>query len=153
MSYVKRSARLSVALHVLAHLAQRAPSPMTSEELGACVRTNPVVIRRTLAGLREAGLVASSAGRGGGWTLARSPAEISVGEVSAALGEQLLFAVDAGWPSGCRIQGAVTGVLDELLRDAEAMLLERLGRVSLAELGARAALPGPSIPPERARER
>jgi Rrf2 family protein len=137
MSYMKRSNRLSVALHVLVHLAERSEAPTTSEQLAVCVRTNPVVIRRTLAGLREVGLVRSTAGPGGGWSLARDPERISVGEVCAALGERLLFAVDLALRSGCAVQGAVTGVLDGVLRDAEALLLERLGGISLADLAAR----------------
>ncbi len=111
---------------------------MTSEQLAACVRTNPVVIRRTLASLREVGLVRSTAGHGGGWSLARDPARISLGEVCAALGERLLFAVDLALQSGCRVQGAVSGVLDDFLRDAEALLLERLGRISIGDLAAQA---------------
>ena len=134
---MKRSNRLSVALHVLVHLAERAAVPMTSEELAACVRTNPVVIRRTLGGLRQVGLVRSTAGHGGGWSLARDPARITLGEVCAALGERLLFAVDLALQSGCHVQGAVSGVLDDFLRDAEALLLERLGRISLRDLAAR----------------
>ena len=134
---MKRSNRLSVALHVLVHLAEREAGPMTSEQLAGCVRTNPVVIRRTLAGLRQAGRVRSTAGPGGGWSLARDPREISLGEVSAALGERLLFAVDLALEAGCGVQGAVSGVMDEFLRDAEALLLERLGRISIADLAAR----------------
>jgi Rrf2 family protein len=137
MSYMKRSNRLSVALHVLVHLAERPAAPITSEELAACVRTNPVVIRRTLAGLREAGLVTSTAGHGGGWSLARDPAAISLGQVCVALGERLLFAVDLALQSGCGLQRAVSGVLDGFLREAEALLLERLDRISLADLAAR----------------
>lgn len=113
---------------------------MTSEQLAACIHTNPVVIRRTLAGLRQVGLVASAAGHGGGWTLARDPAEVTLGEVCAALGERLLFAVDfAGGRSECRIEAAVSGVLDGFLRDAEALLLEWLGAITLADLAARGA--------------
>jgi Rrf2 family protein len=142
VSYMKRSNRLSVALHVLVHLATRSSAPMTSEQLAACVRTNPVVIRRTLAGLREAGLVTSMAGHGGGWSLARDPARISLGEVCAALGERLLFAVDLALRSGCQVQVAVSGVLDGFLRDAEALLLDRLGGISLADLAAQVQVRG-----------
>lgn len=134
---MKRSYRLSVALHVLVHLAERAGAAMTSEQLAACVPTNPVVIRRTLARLREIGVVGSTPGPGGGWRLARDPARISVGEVCAALGERLLFAVDLALESGCQVQAAVSGVLDDVLRDAEARLLERLGGISLSDLAAR----------------
>jgi Rrf2 family protein len=131
-----RSSRFSVALHVLAHLAER-PEPATSEALAACVSTNPVVVRRTLAGLRDAGLVASARGPGGGWTLARAAAAVSLRDVYAALGERLLLAVDVAGPGErCRIQRAVAGTLDEFLDDAEALLAERLGRITLADLAA-----------------
>jgi DNA-binding IscR family transcriptional regulator len=134
-----RSSRFSVALHVLTHLVE-APDPQTSEQLAACVGTNPVVVRRTLAGLREAGLVASSRGVGGGWSLAREPAEITLRDVYAALGERLLHGIDVAGPgdprAGCRIQRVVAGTLDEFLEDAEALLAARLGRVTLAGLAA-----------------
>jgi Rrf2 family protein len=136
---MKRSSRLSVALHVLVHLAERAPEPATSGHLAACARTNPVVVRRTLAGLRAAGLVASAAGHGGGWTLARDPGDISLGDVTTALGERLLFAVDVAGSAGaaCRVQRAVGGAMDDFLRDAEALLVARLRGISLADLAAR----------------
>lgn len=140
---MKRSNRLSVALHVLVHLAE-SREPTTSGHLAACVQTNPVVVRRTLAGLRAGGLVTSAAGHGGGWTLARDPAAISLGEVTSALGERLLFAVDGAGPrgAGCRVQQAVSSTMDDFLRDAEAMLVARLGAISLADLAARVhALP------------
>lgn len=137
---MSRSSRFSVALHVLSHLAS-AEEPQTSERLAACVGTNPVVVRRTLAGLREAGLVASRSGLGGGWVLARDPARISLRDVHQGLGERLLSRIDVTGPGVhraargvCRIQRAVAGTLDEFVEDAEAMLAERLGRITLASL-------------------
>jgi len=132
-----KSRRLSLALHVLVHLADR-DGPMTSEDLAECVRTNPVVIRRTLAALREAGLVRSVAGHGGGSSLARKADRISVGEVCTAMGERLLFAVDLALETGCAIEKAVSSALDEFIRDAEAQMLERLGRMSIASLAVQA---------------
>ena len=133
------SSRFSVALHLLAHLVD-APGPQTSEALAGCVRTNPVVVRRTLAGLREAGLVASSRGPGGGWSLARPAADVTLRDVYAALGERLLQGIDVAGPgtagAGCRIQRTVAGTLDDFLDDAEALLAERLGRITLAGLAA-----------------
>jgi DNA-binding IscR family transcriptional regulator len=133
------SSRFSVALHLLAHLVDAA-EPQTSESLAACVQTNPVVVRRTLAGLREAGLVTSSRGPGGGWSLARPPAQVTLRDVYAALGERLLQGIDVAGPgptgAGCRIQRAVAGTLDEFLEDAEALLAARLGRITLAGLAA-----------------
>jgi Rrf2 family protein len=135
-----RSTRFSVALHILAHLVD-APDSKTSEQLAGCVRTNPVVVRRTLAGLREAGLVASARGLGGGWRLARNPDQITLRDVYEALGERLLQGIDVTGsgapPTGCRIQRAVAGTLDEFLDDAEALLASRLDQITLASLAAR----------------
>jgi DNA-binding IscR family transcriptional regulator len=144
-----RSSRFSVALHVLAHLVD-ASGPRTSEDLAACVGTHPVVVRRTLAGLRAAGLVSAARGTGGGWMLARNPDRISLRDVHAALGDRLLKGIDVTGPGvraapggACRIQRAVAGTLEEFLDDAEAMLAARLGRISLAGLARRVRAAGP----------
>ena len=146
---MRRSNRFSVALHVLMHMAERPDEPATSEHLAACARTNPVVVRRTLAGLREAGLVASAAGHGGGWTLARAPESITLRDVHEALGERLLFALDFnGGNPGCRVQRAVSGTLDDFLHDAEALLAARLSRITLADVAAQVRSTGPGTDTE-----
>ena len=60
---------MSGVLHVLLHMAEH-PDAMTSEMLARAMGTNPVVIRRLMAGLRERGFVRSEKGHGGGWTIA-----------------------------------------------------------------------------------
>lgn len=136
---MRRSNRFSLALHVLVHLAEHPGVAATSEHLAVCVRTNPVVVRRALAGLRQAGLVTSTKGHGGGWTLARTPESITLRDVYAALGERLLFAIDlSGGNAGCRVQRAVAGTLDDFLDDAEALLAARLSQMTLADVAAQA---------------
>lgn len=132
---MKRDSKLFVALHILAHLAAVPARPLTSEELAACLRTNPVVIRRTLAGLREAGIVTSAKGHGGGWALSRPPAAISLGEVYVALGERgVLAPVQEPGVSGCPIEATVAQALDGFYAEAETLLRRRLGAISLADL-------------------
>jgi Rrf2 family protein len=135
--YMKRDGKLSIALHILAHLAEARGRPTTSEEIAAHLRTNPVVIRRTLAGLREAGIVASAKGHGGGSTLARPAAAISLREVYQALGERgdLLREREMD-EQGCVIAEAVDRALDDFYAEAEALLMRRLGEISLADLAA-----------------
>ena len=67
---MKRDSRLSGVLHALLHMAAQ-DRPMTSAELALCMSTNAAVVRRTMAGLREAGYVRSAKGHGGGWEIAR----------------------------------------------------------------------------------
>src|SRR3989338_4222655 len=89
---MKRDRRLSLVLHLLLHLAH-SKRPMTSEEMGASLQTNPVVVRRTLSGLREAGWIRSLKGHGGGWTLACDLGAITLGDVYKALGEPPMLAL------------------------------------------------------------
>ncbi|MFZ2103110.1 MAG: Rrf2 family transcriptional regulator, partial [Oricola sp.] len=66
---MRRDNRLSRMLHMLIHMSEH-EEPMTSETVAAMLSTNPVVARRTMAGLRDAGLLTSKKGHGGGWALA-----------------------------------------------------------------------------------
>jgi len=61
---MKQDSRLSGILHVLLHMAEQ-DLPVTSEMLSKAMQTNPVVIRRIMAGLREQGYVHSEKGHGG----------------------------------------------------------------------------------------
>ncbi|HYV79384.1 MAG TPA: Rrf2 family transcriptional regulator, partial [Streptosporangiaceae bacterium] len=70
------NSRMTVAVHALAWLAlaeRRGRGVLTSAEVAASVNTNPVIIRRCLGDLREAGLVRVRHGTGAGWSLARAP--------------------------------------------------------------------------------
>ena len=65
---MKRDSRLSSVLHALLHMAEQ-DGPVTSETLAQCLGTNPVVVRRTMGYLREAGIVTSDRGHAGGWRI------------------------------------------------------------------------------------
>ena len=61
---MKRDSRLSNVLHALLHMAEM-EGPATSEAMAQAMQTNPVVVRRLMAGLRYAGFVSSAKGHGG----------------------------------------------------------------------------------------
>ena len=133
---MKTPSRLSTVLHGLLHMAGQV-EPMTSDTLAQCLHTNPVVVRRTMASLRQAGIVQSLRGHGGGWSLARPLSAISLRDVYAALQENVTVKVDIGAPGGhgqCLVEQAVTRVLADVYREAEAMLVARLGDISLQAL-------------------
>lgn len=136
LCYMRQDTRLSGILHVLLHMAQSG-EPMTSDKLAAYMDTNAVVVRRTMAGLREAGLVRSEKGHGGGWTIAREIGSITLGEIYAALGAPALFAIgNRNENPHCLVEKAVNKALGETFREAEEMVVGRLGAVSLADIAA-----------------
>ena len=111
--------------------------PMTSEVLARAMGTNPVVVRRILAGLREAGYVQSEKGHGGGWTIARDLTKVTLRDVYDALGCPSLLAMGNRTEApGCVVEQAVNAALGKSFDEAEALLLERFGEVTLAMLSA-----------------
>lgn len=133
---MKSDSRLSGVLHVLLHMAE-CDGPRTSETLAKAMRTNPVVIRRTMAGLRDRGFVRSEKGHGGGWTLACDLAGVTLRDIYDALGSPSLLAIGnrAASPN-CLVEQAVNAALNQAFEEAETRLLERLGEVTLAALSA-----------------
>ncbi len=123
-------------LHVLLHMARHA-SPMTSEQIAAMLRTNAVVVRRTMAGLRDAGYVSATRGHGGGWEIACDLDQVSLLDVHRAVGGNRLFALGHEHDNpDCGVERVVNAAIDDALQQAEALLLARLGEVSLADLAA-----------------
>jgi len=133
---MKRNSRLSGVLHILLHMARQA-GPVTSDVLARAMDTNPVVVRRIMAGLRERDYVRSDKGHGGGWTLARDLSEVTLRDIYAALGNPSLLAIGNRTEApGCLLEQAVNTALGQAFQDAEALLLARLGEVTLAMLQA-----------------
>ncbi len=131
---MRNDSRLSRMLHVLIHLAER-HGPATSDDIARMLGTNPVVVRRTMGGLRDAGYVRSEKGHGGGWSLARRLDAISLLDIYTALGEPALFAIGmANDDPQCLVEQAVNARLAAAMRDAETLLRERLRDVTLADV-------------------
>lgn len=131
---VRSDSRLSRMLHVLLHMA-RHDGPITSETIAGMLGTNAVVIRRTMAGLRDAGYVRSEKGHGGGWVIVADLERVSLLDVHRAVGGPRIFAIGSERSSpGCAVESAVNKALEGAMREAEALLVARLGAVSLAEL-------------------
>jgi DNA-binding IscR family transcriptional regulator len=131
---MRSDSRLSRMLHVLLHMA-RHEGPMTSERIAAMLGTNSAVVRRTMAGLRDAGYVRSEKGHGGGWAIACDLERVSLLDVHRAVGGPRIFAIGNEHSNpDCAVEKAVNAAVEDALRDAEALLVARLGAVSLAEL-------------------
>ena len=131
---MKQNSQLSDVLHVLLHMAEN-DGPATSEMLAAAMQTHPVVLRRLMGGLRDAGFVVSEKGHGGGWVLSCALDRITLGDVYQALGAPPL--VSLGFREDrptCLVALAVNDALAGAAQEAEALLLKRLGAITLATL-------------------
>lgn len=131
---MKKSSQLSDVLHVLMHMAE-ADGPSTSDALASAMGSHPVVLRRLMGGLRDAGLVTSAKGHGGGWVVSSPLGDTSLRDVHAALGSPAL--VSLGFREDqpeCLVAQVVNESLQAAMQEAERALLARLENITLAEL-------------------
>lgn len=126
--------RLSRMLHVLVHMHLLGGSE-TSETIAKMLNTNPVVVRRTMAALKEKGIVTSAGGRSGGWRFAKPVDEITVEQVHDALltGSSFSLALSKDH-STCPVEGAVNTFLDKAMADAEQTLRLRFAETTIKDL-------------------
>jgi DNA-binding IscR family transcriptional regulator len=124
-------------LHVLLHMA-RHEGAFTSEQIAGMLGTNPVVVRRTMAGLKRAGYVKSEKGHGGGWRIACRLDGVTILDVHEAVGGSNIFAIgNFSDNPECAVERAVNQALNGALEQAQALLLTSLRKITLAELAAR----------------
>lgn len=131
---MKRNSRLSLALHTLSHMAGDPSKTRTSADIADHAGTNPVVVRRVLGKLREAGMLTSEKGHAGGWKLARAPETITLADVYLALDESLIATETDNPVSSCSVENALHQRVTGVMRDIEQSLIERLGETTLSDV-------------------
>jgi Rrf2 family protein len=125
--------RFSISIHALTLLAAN-DAPLTSEDIASSVDTNPVVIRRTMAGLREHGLVESRPGAHGGWRLLRTAEQIHLCDVYRSLGEEDMFAVHNHPNRHCAVGRNIKGTLTGIFSNAQTVMMETLNKSTIADV-------------------
>jgi Rrf2 family protein len=126
--------RFATGVHTLVLLAAEPDIQQTSEEIAKKLNINPVVIRRVLSLLRQAGLVGSQKGPSGGTKLARPPKAISLGDVYRALEPSpILHASSISGEHAAK----VSAVLEKAIRNAQSALESELDATTLSQLAKR----------------
>jgi Rrf2 family transcriptional regulator, nitric oxide-sensitive transcriptional repressor len=79
------SQTVEYALRAIVHLAGAAPEPQTTEQIARTTQVPQAYLSKVLQNLVQAGLVRSQRGIGGGMSLTRRPAELTILEVVNAV--------------------------------------------------------------------
>jgi Rrf2 family protein len=129
------SSRFAIAVHVLTLLARYPDQPVKSDSLAGSVNTNPVVIRRLLCALSQAGLVTSQTGAAGGTWLTRPATQITLWEVYRAVEPGPLFVLHRQKPNQqCTVGRHIEEVLSDILRETESSLARVLAHKTVSEV-------------------
>ena len=131
---MKRNSRLSLALHTLSHMAGSPDRMRTSGDIAEHAGTNPVVVRRVLGKLREAGLLTSEKGHAGGWRLARKPQDITLADVYLALDERMVATDETSDAPACSVEHALHERVSGVLKEIEESLVQKLSETSISEV-------------------
>lgn len=131
---MRQDRRLSRVLHALLHL-DGMEDPATSELIAQMLQTNPTVVRRTMSGLRDAGIVTSTKGHGGGWSLAQPLDQITLLGIYEALGSPQLFAIGNDEDGvQCLLAKAANRATSDALAAARAQFEASLRGITVAQL-------------------
>ncbi len=126
--------QFSIAVHVLAALAHYERN-FTSEVLAGSVNANPVFVKRILVKLSKAKLVKTTVGKSGGYDLARSPKNISLLDIYAAVSAPSVFAIHTYAKSkGCVVSCNIKEVMGEVLIGTQNAVESDLKRNTVADV-------------------
>jgi Rrf2 family protein len=127
-------------------MAWSGEEPLKSEQVAESVNTNPVVIRRMLLELAEAGLVVSQTGSLGGSRLANDPAKTTLLDVYRALEYGSVFSLHRQPPSrDCPVGVNIETVLGDVLAEVDAAVERVLQNITINDVVQRLKPCGPAL--------
>lgn len=130
------STKLSTAVQALCVLASNRDSAHSSESISRVTGIHPSRIRGILSMLSREGMVSSTRGLSGGFSLAREPGSIHLQEIYCAVEERKAFHLDvtrAGgtdYPLPSRVNGWFLG----LFSDLQVQIEHRMRDITLADV-------------------
>ncbi|UPM54064.1 Rrf2 family transcriptional regulator [Gottfriedia acidiceleris] len=133
---MKISSRFTVAVHILSLVTIENSALCTSEWIAESVNTNPVVIRRVMGKLKNAGLIQVRRGTGGA-TLHKPLNEITLLDVYKAVEvveEGELFQFHEKPNPNCPVGANIQAVLELILNRAQEAMEKILDEVTMEEL-------------------
>lgn len=120
-------------VHICVYLEKAGKRLVNSNELAASVGTNPVVVRRIIARLKEFGIVKVKVGLGGGYMLGRTSGNISLWDIYLAMRKDNPFKLRTGNPDDA-LSTSLPAALEETFADTEYAMKKPLGNTSVRQV-------------------
>lgn len=130
------STQYATTLHILILLAAESDETHTSTSLAARMDTNPVVLRRMISDLAQAGIVETRRGAGGGVSLAMDPADITLGQVADVIESDMTFEVHhvPDGPEADLMTDAALAAIEAQRRELHTASIVELDRITLEDI-------------------
>lgn len=129
--------RFATAIHIMTLLAKSPDEWLSSDWIAGSININPVMVRKEIGILREAGLVESRKGKDGGCQLSRSAQAILLSEIFSAVKTAELLGRKNQQPNPkCNIGKDINQRLNSLFNETDQIVSQFLGMKSLADFSA-----------------
>jgi Rrf2 family protein len=125
----------SMAVHVLSALAYNEGHTLGSDQLAQTMGTNPSFLRGLIGQLKQAGLVETHLGKGGGAMLARSASQITLRDVYRATESRPALTTHAcDGESRCPVARGMDQLLLSVNERIERVVETELKQITVADL-------------------
>ena len=124
-----------MSIHALTLMALEPDKPQTSDGLAKAIQTNPVVVRRMLATLQKAGIIASHKGPSGGSKLKHPAKQITLRDIYRATETSELFHLPVNSKAESSNESkSLAEAIQSTLKKSESALEDALEEISLSQL-------------------
>lgn len=126
--------RFATAVHIMTLLAKSPQEWLTSEWIAGSINVNPVIVRKEISVLRDAGLMISRQGKDGGCQLAKSAGMITISEIYKAVkNTEVLGKKNQNPNPACSVGKEINVHLNTLFEETDQLVVNFLGDKSLQE--------------------
>ncbi|WP_110009568.1 MULTISPECIES: Rrf2 family transcriptional regulator [unclassified Chryseobacterium] len=126
--------RFATAVHIMTLLAKSPQEWLTSDWMAGSINVNPVIIRKEISVLREAGLIISRQGKEGGSQLAKNAETITISEIYKAVkNTEVLGKKNQNPNPACSVGKEINNHLKTLFEETHQLVVNFLGDKSLQE--------------------
>ncbi len=131
---MRADSQFTTAIHICIYIHFKDKPSVSSQEIATSVKTNPVVIRRLIAKLRNYGIMKSNIGSGGGFALNKPADKITLWDIYLAVREnQQLFRKPPPNPE-CKVSSNLAILVDDTFHQSELAMQKPLTKVNIAGL-------------------
>ncbi|MEY8761461.1 Rrf2 family transcriptional regulator [Chryseobacterium tongliaoense] len=126
--------RFATAVHIMTLLAKSPQEWLTSEWMAGSININPVIVRKEIGVLKEAGLIVSRQGKEGGSQLAKNADQINISEIYSAIKNTEVLGKKNNNPNpACSVGKEINTHLNTLFEETDRLVVNFLGDKSLKE--------------------
>ncbi|EFK36950.1 Rrf2 family transcriptional regulator [Chryseobacterium gleum] len=126
--------RFATAVHIMTLLAKSPQEWLTSDWMAGSINVNPVIVRKEISVLREAGLIISRQGKEGGSQLAKNADMITISEIYKAVkNTEVLGKKNQNPNPACSVGKEINIHLNTLFEETDHLVINFLGDKSLQE--------------------